>query len=72
MGILASTAFTVPESSSSSVLVTFISRPSVSIEPLTGSDCQAGQAYMNICKRVLGEEVPYLDLEVTKTFFHLL
>ena len=38
-------------------------------EPLTGSDCQAGQAYMNICKRVLGEEVPYLDLEVTKTFF---
>jgi len=24
---------------------------------------------MNICKRVLGEEVPYLDLEVTKTFF---
>ena len=38
-------------------------------EPLTGSDCQAGQAYMNICKRVLGEEVPYIDLEVTKTFF---
>lgn len=38
-------------------------------EPLAGSDCQAGQAYMNICKRVLGEEVPYLDLEVTKTFF---
>ncbi len=38
-------------------------------EPLAGSDCQAGQAYMNISKRILGENVPYLDLEVTKTFF---
>ncbi|HBA97278.1 MAG TPA: septum site-determining protein MinD [Lachnospiraceae bacterium] len=38
-------------------------------EPLVGSDCQAGQAYMNISKRILGEDVPYLDLEVTKTFF---
>ncbi len=38
-------------------------------EPLVGSDCQAGQAYMNICKRILGEEVPFLDLEATKTFF---
>lgn len=38
-------------------------------EPLAGSDCQAGQAYMNISKRILGEDVPYLDLEVTKTFF---
>ncbi|MBQ2320118.1 MAG: septum site-determining protein MinD [Lachnospiraceae bacterium] len=38
-------------------------------EPLVGSDCQAGQAYMNICHRILGEEVPFLDLEVTKSFF---
>ena len=38
-------------------------------EPLVGSDSKAGQAYMNICKRVLGEDVPYLDLEETKGFF---
>lgn len=31
-------------------------------EPLVGSDTLAGQAYMNICKRILGEEVPMLDL----------
>ena len=30
-------------------------------EPLVGSECLAGQAYMNVCKRVLGEDVPYLD-----------
>ena len=32
-------------------------------EPLVGSDCLAGQAYANICRRILGEEVPFLDLE---------
>lgn len=31
-------------------------------EPLVGSDSLAGQAYMNICRRLLGEEVPLLDL----------
>lgn len=31
-------------------------------EPLVGSNALAGQAYMNICKRILGEEVPMLDL----------
>lgn len=41
-------------------------------EPLVGSDCLAGQAFMNICKRVLGEEVPYLNLEITKTLFQKL
>ena len=38
-------------------------------EPLVGSEAKAGQAYMNISKRVLGEEVPYLDLEETTSFF---
>lgn len=37
-------------------------------EPLVGSDSLAGQAYMNICRRVLGEEVPFLDLEISKGF----
>lgn len=31
-------------------------------EPLVGSDTLAGQAYLNICKRILGEDVPLLDL----------
>ena len=31
-------------------------------EPLVGSNNLAGQAYMNICKRIIGEDVPFLDL----------
>ena len=31
-------------------------------EPLVGSDSLAGKAYMNICRRIMGEEVPLLDL----------
>lgn len=38
-------------------------------EPLVGSECMAGKAYLNVCKRILGEEVPYLDLEIYKGFF---
>ena len=38
-------------------------------EPLVGNDTLAGQAYMNICKRVTGEEVPYLDLNGKKNLF---
>ncbi len=30
--------------------------------PLVGNNTMAGKAYMNICHRILGEEVPYLDL----------
>ena len=32
-------------------------------EPLVGSSCLAGQAYMNICRRILGEQVEFLNLE---------
>ena len=32
-------------------------------EPLVGSDCLAGQAYSNICRRILGETVEILNLE---------
>ena len=38
-------------------------------EPLVGNDTKAGQAYMNICKRIIGEEVPFLDLNAKKGFF---
>lgn len=31
-------------------------------EPLVGKAYQSGQAYMNICRRVLGEEVPLMEL----------
>lgn len=33
-------------------------------EPLVGSDSLAGKAYMNICRRVTGEDIPLLDLNV--------
>ena len=35
-------------------------------EPLVGTDCLAGQAYHNICQRVMGEEVPFMDLDAKK------
>lgn len=38
-------------------------------EPLVGSNSLAGKAYVNICHRLLGEEVPYLDLDVKEGFF---
>lgn len=38
-------------------------------EPLVGKNTKAGQAYMNIARRVMGEEVPFLDLAITKNFF---
>ena len=31
-------------------------------EPLVGTDCLAGQAYSNICKRILGETLEFLNL----------
>ena len=38
-------------------------------EPLAGSDCLAGKAYTNISKRVMGEEVPLLELDVANGFW---
>lgn len=38
-------------------------------EPLVGSNTMAGQAYMNICRRILGEEVPFLDLDGNNGFW---
>ena len=38
-------------------------------QPLVGDSSMAGQAYMNICKRILGEEVPFLDLNGKGGFF---
>ena len=38
-------------------------------EPLVGDNSLAGQAYMNICRRVAGESVPFMDLEAKKGLF---
>lgn len=38
-------------------------------EPLVGSDTMAGQAYMNICRRILGEDVPMLDLSANSSIW---
>ena len=38
-------------------------------EPLAGKPGLCGQAYLNICHRLLGEEVPFQDLDVKKGIF---
>ena len=38
-------------------------------EPLAGDSSLAGTAYMNICKRIMGEEVPLMNLDVNNGFF---
>lgn len=38
-------------------------------EPLVGTDSLAGQAFMNVCRRLTGEDVPMLNLEENKSFF---
>ena len=38
-------------------------------QPLVGDSSMAGQAYMNICHRILGEDVPFLDLNGKGGFF---
>ena len=37
--------------------------------PLVGNNTMAGKAYMNVCRRVDGEEVPFLDLANKGGFF---
>ncbi len=32
-------------------------------EPLVDTDCISGQAFFNICKRIIGEDIPLMDLE---------
>lgn len=37
-------------------------------ESVVGMESEAGEAYMNTCRRILGEEVPFLDLDHNKGF----
>uniref|UniRef100_UPI0040564F62 septum site-determining protein MinD n=1 Tax=Agathobacter sp. TaxID=2021311 RepID=UPI0040564F62 len=41
-------------------------------EPLVGKDCLAGKTFENICKRVMGEEIPLMNLEVKKSVISML
>lgn len=38
-------------------------------EPLVGNHTQAGRAYKNICLRVAGQEIPYLELDHSISFW---
>ena len=38
-------------------------------EPLVGMNSFSGQAYLNICRRILGQEVPLMELERSRGFF---
>ena len=38
-------------------------------EPLVGSNTLAGKAYQNICCRVMGEEVPFMDFDRNVSFW---
>lgn len=38
-------------------------------EPVVGLDSSAGKAYLNICKRIMGVEVPFIDLNKNRGLF---
>ena len=38
-------------------------------EPLVGTGSPAGIAYQNICNRLLGQEVPFMDFEKSISFW---
>ena len=38
-------------------------------EPVISLDSRAGKAYRNICKRIMGVEVPFMDLNSGRGFF---
>ena len=38
-------------------------------EPLSGKGSQAEEEYQNICRRLMGEEVPFSDINQKKGFF---
>lgn len=40
--------------------------------PVIGMDSLAGEAYTNICRRILGEEIPFLDLNHSHGFLNRL
>ena len=41
-------------------------------EPLSGKNSQAEEEYRNICRRLMGEEVPYVTVRRKNGVFHRL
>ena len=41
-------------------------------EPVSGKASQAEEEYMNICKRILGEDIPFVDINRKQGFFRKL
>ena len=41
-------------------------------EAVVDMDSLAGKAYTNICRRITGEEVPFLDLDKQESLFYKL
>ena len=41
-------------------------------EPLVGRDCLAGKTFENICRRVMGEDIPLMNLEMKKSVISML
>lgn len=37
--------------------------------PVVGTDSLSGKAYFNMCKRILGEDIPFLKLDANTGFF---
>lgn len=38
-------------------------------EPVISLDSMAGKVYLNICRRIMGEEIPFMELNTSKGFF---
>lgn len=41
-------------------------------EPLVGTGCPAGKAFMNVCRRLQGEDVPFMELDARKSVVTML
>ena len=39
-------------------------------EPIVGTDALAGRAYMNIVKRIMGEDIPLMNLDTDNGFWN--
>lgn len=38
-------------------------------EPIVGENCVSGQAYLNICRRILGDDIPFTDFNRQESIF---
>ena len=38
-------------------------------EPIVGANCLSGRAYLNVCRRILGDDIPITDFCKSDGFF---